>query len=115
MGLFVSLVQQQEQEQNVSPAGNLLDHIWCLVPLMAFALGATECDCAMLELFLQGSTWPLRGHPGTILTVPSVFLYSGVLTQICGMEGVNIPTGKKRESRPTRLKQSLESLKFLGR
>lgn len=84
-------------------------------PAYGIRFGATECDCAMLELFLQGSTWLLRGHPGTILTVPSVFLYSGVLTQICGMERVNIPTGKKRESKPTRLKQSLESLKFLGR
>lgn len=114
MGLFVSLFKQQDQDQNFSPAGNLLDHIWCLVPFMAFALGATGCDCyigAVLTRIHMAPTWAPWDYFNCAQCLPIFW----VLTQICGMERVNIPTGKKRESKPTRLKQSLESLKFLGR
>lgn len=60
---FVSILNSRTRIIGFRLAGSLPDRIWCLVLLLAFTLGAVGCDCAVLGLFLHGSTGLRCGHP----------------------------------------------------
>lgn len=100
MGLFASLLNSKTRIIGVSPSGTLPDHIWCLVPLVAFTVGAAGCDSAVLELFLQGSTGLLCGHPKWPLHLCPVPSHHHV-----AWKGSKLFPLRGRQLRPTRLKQ----------
>lgn len=67
---------------------------------MAFILGAVGCDCAVLELFLQGSEGLLCGHPKQLLQLCPVPSHHHV-----AWKGSKLFPLRGRQLRPTGLKQ----------